>query len=66
MKTLDIDRNETRRDRAGSDKKRYAQFQLVEYGTLRTLTLGGPHSCPDGVNPEEGNMGVAGNCLMDR
>ena len=60
MKTLDTDRNDTSpgRDQTGTEKKRYSGFELVEYGTLPTLTLGGPGTREDGnSNRGDGNFG---------
>ena len=57
MKTLGTDRNDTStaRDQAGTEKKRYSRFELVEHGTMSELTLGqGIGSC-DGKSSSSRN-----------
>ena len=44
-----------------SERPVYEAPRLTVIGDLRTLTLGGPHSCHDGCSQNIGNQGT-GNC----
>ena len=65
MKTLDADQVDSSpaRDQVRPEKKRYSRFELVEYGTVRTLTLGGQRTACDGSSTRDGNASDQLPCL---